>query len=502
MIKSVLVANRGEIALRVIRGASQLGIRTIAVFSEADRTSPHVLHADDAYPIGPARASRSYLAVERIIDVARRSGAEAIHPGYGFLAERADFAEAVARAGLILVGPSAATIRAMGDKVEARRRMGRAGVPVVPGTRAPLGSAAEARRTAEELGLPVVFKAAAGGGGKGMRVVRRAEEAGSAFEAAAREAEAAFGDGHIYVERFLERPRHIEIQVFGDLHGNVVHLFERECSIQRRHQKLVEEAPSPLLGPQQRAQMGAAAVRAARAVDYAGAGTVEFLHAGGEFYFLEMNTRLQVEHPVTEMITGLDLVEWQFRVAAGEHLPLGQDEIRMRGHALECRITSESPFDGFLPVTGTVSEMEVPGGPGVRWDGGIARGSEIGLHYDPLLGKLVTWASDRPRAIRRMKRALRELRIEGVATSAPLLMRIMEEDDFAAGRLSTAYLEDHPELLAAGIEPADEEAVAVAAVLLEHENRQYRAAPRIPAGTSSLSGWQREFSARKARYPG
>ena len=502
MIKSVLVANRGEIALRVIRGASQLGIRTIAVFSEADRTSPHVLHADDAYPIGPARASRSYLAVERIIDVARRSGAEAIHPGYGFLAERADFAEAVARAGLILVGPSAATIRAMGDKVEARRRMGRAGVPVVPGTRAPLGSAAEARRTAEELGLPVVFKAAAGGGGKGMRVVRRAEEAGSAFEAAAREAEAAFGDGHIYVERFLERPRHIEIQVFGDLHGNVVHLFERECSIQRRHQKLVEEAPSPLLGPQQRAQMGAAAVRAARAVDYAGAGTVEFLHAGGEFYFLEMNTRLQVEHPVTEMITGLDLVEWQFRVAAGEHLPLGQDEIRMRGHALECRITSESPFDGFLPVTGTVSEMEAPGGPGVRWDGGIARGSEIGLHYDPLLGKLVTWASDRPRAIRRMKRALRELRIEGVATSAPLLMRIMEEDDFAAGRLSTEYLGDHPELLAAGIEPADEEAIAVAAVLLEHENRQYRAAPRIPAGASSLSGWQREFSARKARYPG
>ena len=495
LIKSVLVANRGEIALRVIRGASQLGIRTIAVFSEADRTSPHVLHADEAYPIGPARASRSYLAVEKILDVARRSRAEAVHPGYGFLAESADFAEAVAREGLIFVGPSSATIRAMGDKVEARRRMARAGVPVVPGTGAPLASAAEARRTAEELGLPVVLKAVAGGGGKGMRVVRRAEEAGRAFEAAAREAEAAFGDGDVYAERFLERPRHIEIQVFGDLHGSVVHLFERECSIQRRHQKLVEEAPSPLLGPRQRARMGAAAVRAARAVDYAGAGTVEFLHAGGEFFFLEMNTRLQVEHPVTEMITGLDLVEWQFRVAAGEPLPLGQDEIPMRGHALECRITSESPFDGFLPVTGTVSEMEVPGGPGVRWDGGIGRGSEIGLHYDPLLGKLVTWASSRPRAIRRMKRALGELRIEGVVTNAPLLMRIMDEEDFAAGRLSTAYLRDHPDLFAAGIGHAGEEAVAVAAAILEHDARQRRAAPRIRSGPSSLSRWQRGLAA-------
>ena len=501
MIESVLVANRGEIALRVIRGAKELGIRTIAVFSEADRTSPHVVHADEAYPIGPARASESYLAVGKLLEVARRSGAEAVHPGYGFLAERGDFAEAVAAAGLVFVGPSAATMRAMGHKTEARQRMAAAGVPVVPGTHTPLGSSREARRAAESVGFPVVLKAAAGGGGKGMRVVRRAEEAGRAFEAAAREAEAAFGDGSVYVERFLERPRHIEIQIFGDRHGNVVHLFERECSIQRRHQKLVEEAPSALLTAGERRRMGEAAVRAARAVDYAGAGTVEFLHAGEEFFFLEMNTRLQVEHPVTEMITGIDLVEWQFRVAAGEPLPLRQEEIPLRGHALECRITSESPFDGFLPATGAVREIEVPGGPGVRWDGGIARGSEIGLHYDPLLGKLVTWAADRRGAIRRMKRALRELRIDGVETGTPLLMRIMEEPDFLAGRLSTAYLQEHPDLFETGISPAEGEILAVAAALIEHERRRGRVAPRIGAAGSPLSEWQRRLCDHEAGPP-
>ena len=496
MIKSVLVANRGEIALRVIRGARELGIRTIAVFSEADRTSPHVLHADEAYPIGPAESARSYLAIDRLLDAASRSGAEAIHPGYGFLAERAEFAEAVAAAGLIFVGPSAATIRAMGDKTEARRRMAAAGVPLVPGTGAPLESAAEARRAAESVGFPAIFKAAAGGGGKGMRVVNRVEEAGGAFEAAAREAESAFGDGSVYVERFLERPRHIEVQIFGDLDGNVVHLFERECSIQRRHQKLIEEAPSPLLAPAERSRMCEAAVRAARAVQYAGAGTVEFLRADGEFFFLEMNTRLQVEHPVTEMVTGLDLVEWQFRVASGEPLPLGQEEIPLRGHALECRITSESPFDGFLPVTGTVTEFEAPGGAGTRWDGGIARGSEIGLHYDPLLGKLITWAADRPGSIRRMRRALRELRIEGLVTNSPLLMRIMDEEDFAAGRLSTAYLPEHPGLLAAEFDVADQEAIAVAGALLEHQRRERRSTPRIEVGGASLSRWQRRVAGR------
>ena len=491
MLDSVLVANRGEIALRVIRGARELGIRTVAVFSEPDRAAPHVLQADEAYLIGPARAAESYLNTPRLLETARQAKVRAIHPGYGFLAERADFAEAVAGAGLVFVGPLAATIRAMGDKTEARRRMEAAGVPVVPGTTTPLASARDARRTAEAVGFPVVLKAAAGGGGKGMRVVRRAEDVEGAYEAAVRESEAAFGDGGIYVERYLERPRHIEVQLFGDTRGNVVHLFERECSIQRRHQKLVEEAPSPLLDSAERLRMAEAAVQAARAVDYVGAGTVEFLYQDGEFFFLEMNTRLQVEHPVTEMVTGIDLVEWQFRVASGEPLPLGQEGIPLGGHAIECRITSESPFDGFLPATGVVSELEVPGGPGVRWDGGIAPGTEIGLHYDPLLGKLIAHGADRKMAVRRMRRALGELRIGGVSTSTPLLSRIMEEPDFLAGRLSTAYLEEHPELFGADLAAAGREALVVAAALLEHRRRKGRAAPRIRRVGQPRSEWAR-----------
>ncbi len=489
MFESVLVANRGEIALRVVRGARELGIRTVAVFSEPDRAAPHVLHADEAYPIGPARAAESYLNIAALLAVARAADAEAVHPGYGFLAERADFAEAVAGAGLVFVGPAPATIRAMGEKTGARRRMEAAGVPVVPGTATPLISAREARREAESLGFPVMLKAAAGGGGKGMRVIRRAEDVAGAYEGAVREAGASFGDGSVYMERFLERPRHVEVQIFGDGHGNAVHLFERECSIQRRHQKLVEEAPSVLLRPAERRSMGEAAVRAARAVDYVGAGTVEFLYRDGEFFFLEMNTRLQVEHPVTEMVTGVDLVEWQFRVASGEALPLRQREIPLRGHSIECRITSESPFDGFLPATGLVGELDVPGGPGVRWDGGIARGTEIGLHYDPLLGKLVAHGADREVAVRRMRRALKELRIGGVSTSAPLLARIMEEPDFLAGRLSTAYLEEHPELFGAEVADSGREALAAAAALLEHERRKRRAAPRIRRAARPFSPW-------------
>ena len=491
MLESVLVANRGEIALRVIRGARELGIRTVAVFSEPDRGAPHVLHADEAYLIGPARAADSYLNIARLLEVARRANARAVHPGYGFLAERADFAEAVTDAGFVFVGPSAATIKAMGDKTEARRRMEAAGVPVVPGATTPLASADEARRAAEAVGFPVVLKASAGGGGKGMRVVRRARDISGALAGAVREAEAAFGDSSVYVERYLERPRHIEVQLFGDTHGDIVHLFERECSIQRRHQKLIEEAPSALLDPVGRERMGEAAVRAARAVDYVGAGTVEFLYEDGEFFFLEMNTRLQVEHPVTEMVTGVDLVDWQFRVASGEPLPLRQPEIPLRGHAIECRITSESPFEGFLPATGVVSELDVPGGPGVRWDGGIAAGTGVGLHYDPLLGKLITHGADREVAVRRMRRALGELRIGGVSTSAPLLSRIMEEPDFLAGRLSTAYLEEHPELFGADPPAADRETLVVAAALLEHERRRGRAAARIRRGGRPLSRWAR-----------
>lgn len=501
LIESVLVANRGEIALRVIRGARELGIRTIAVFSEPDRGAPHVLHADEAYPIGPARASDSYLNIGRLVEVARSSRAQAVHPGYGFLAERGDFADAVTGAGLVFVGPTADTIRAMGDKTEARRRMEAAGVPVVPGTSEPLGSGREAHGVAEEVGFPVVLKAAAGGGGKGMRVVRRPKEVAGAFRAASREAEAAFGDGRVYVERFLERPRHIEVQLFGDTHGNVVHLFERECSIQRRHQKLIEEAPSALLREEERQSMGAAAVRAARAVDYVGAGTVEFLYEDGEFFFLEMNTRLQVEHPVTEMVTGVDLVEWQFRVASGEALPVLQRDIRREGHAIECRITSESPFDGFLPATGVVSALEIPGGPGVRWDGGIARGTGIGLHYDPLLGKLIAHGADRETALRRMKRALSELRIGGLSTSAPLLSLIMDEPDFQEGRISTRYLEEHPELFRTEIPAATRRALAAAAALLEHAAGPERVSPRIRRAGTSLSRWARAGAATDPARP-
>ena len=501
MIKSVLVANRGEIALRVIRGARELGIRSIAVFSEPDRRAPHVLHADEAYPIGPARAADSYLNIDRLLDVARRAGAHAVHPGYGFLAERADFADAVTAAGIVFVGPAAETIRAMGDKTEARRRMEAAGVPVVPGTSEPLASAREASGVANEVGFPVVLKAAAGGGGKGMRVVRRPEEVPGGFNAAMREAEAAFGDGRVYVERFLDRPRHIEVQLFGDSHGNIVHLYERECSIQRRHQKLIEEAPSALLGEEERHSMGAAAVRAARAVSYVGAGTVEFLYQDGEFFFLEMNTRLQVEHPVTEMVTGVDLVEWQFRVASGQALPMRQHEIPLEGHAIECRIPSESPFDGFLPATGVVGELEIPGGPGVRWDGGIARGTEVGLHYDPLLGKLIAHGAGREAAVRRMKGALRELTVGGVSTSAPLLSLIMDEPDFRAGRISTRYLEEHPELFRAEVPAATRRALVAAAALLEHRAGPGRASPRIRRAATPLSRWARVGTATDSPRP-
>ena len=494
MIESVLVANRGEIALRVVRGARELGIRAVAVYSDADRAAPHVLQADEAYRLGPAPASESYLDAGKILAVARRARAEAVHPGYGFLAERGDFAEAVAEAGLVFVGPPAAAVRAMGNKTEARRRMKEAGVPVIPGTDAPLDSWEEAREAVSKAGFPAILKAAAGGGGKGMRVVGAPDEVRSAFEASVREAEAAFGDGRVYVERFLQRPRHVEVQVFADAAGGAVHLFERECSVQRRHQKLLEEAPSPLLTPEERARMGEAAVKAARAVDYVGAGTVEFLCQDGEFYFLEMNTRLQVEHPVTEMVTGVDLVEWQFRVASGEALPLRQAELALCGHAVECRITAESPFDGFLPATGTVTDLALPGGPGVRWDGGVARGTEVGLHYDSLLGKLVTHGRDRDEAVRRMKGALKELRIGGVSTSAPLLARVLDEPDFLAGRLSTAYLDDHPALF--DDEPPDSErrALAAAAALLEHSRRGEGGTRRIRRQGRSLPDWTRAAS--------
>jgi acetyl-CoA carboxylase biotin carboxylase subunit len=492
LIRSVLIANRGEIALRIIRGARELGIRTVAVYSEADRSAPHVLQADEAVAIGPAPSAASYLRGDVLIDVARRVGAEAIHPGYGFLAERADFARAVEDAGLVLVGPTSATIAAMGDKTEARRRMASAGVPIVPGLSEPLADADAAERAGPAVGFPLVLKAAAGGGGKGMRLVAEPGTLRRGFEAAHREALAAFGDGRVYMERYLERPRHVEIQVLGDTHGHVVHLGERECSVQRRHQKLIEEAPSPVLTAAEREAMGSTAVRAARAVEYRGVGTVEFLYQDGVFYFLEMNTRLQVEHPVTELVTGLDLVEWQLRVASGEALSFDQGDVRLQGHAIECRITSEDPAAGFLPSTGVVTHLDVPSGPGVRWDGGIRQGGEVTLHYDPLLAKLIVYARDRPTAIARMRRALDELVVAGVETSASFHRRVMVEPDFLAGSLSIRYVEDHPELVGGDESEAEVVAAAVAAALLEDEWRG-RNAPRLGPdgrGGAGLSSWR------------
>ena len=491
MIRSVLVANRGEIALRVVRAARERGIRAVAVYSDVDRLAPHVLEADEAYPIGPAPAAESYLGGDRLIEVARRAGAEALHPGYGFLAERADFARAVEAAGLVFVGPAPDTITAMGDKAEARRRMAAAGVPIVPGLVDPVADARAALKAARELGFPVLLKAAAGGGGKGMRVVHEEGDVARAFDAATREAEAAFGDGRVYLERFIDRPRHIEIQVLGDSHGHVVHLGERECSIQRRHQKLIEEAPSPTLTAAEREAMGEAAVKAAQAVDYRGVGTVEFLYRKGEFYFLEMNTRLQVEHPVTELVTGIDLVDWQFRVASGEALDFTQADVCLHGHAIECRITSEDVCAGFLPSTGIVAHLEIPAGPGVRWDGGIQQGHAVTLHYDPLLAKLVVHAPDRATAIARMARALDELVITGVETSTPFHRRVMRERGFRDGDFSIEYVADHPELLAP--RPSDEElgAAAVAAALLEDEYRRRRMTPRMESGARrGESAWR------------
>ena len=491
MIRSLLVANRGEIAVRIVRAARERGIRTIAVYSEPDRLAPHVLAADEAYAIGPAPSAESYLVAERLIEVAKRAKADAIHPGYGFLAERALFAQAVEDAGLIFVGPRSETITAMGDKTEARRRMAAAGVPIVPGLTESVADPEAAVVAARDVGYPVLLKASAGGGGKGMRVVEREEDLARAFDAAQREALAAFGDDSVYLERYLDSPRHVEIQVLGDAHGNVVHLGERECSIQRRHQKLVEEAPSPAITQEERAAMGEAAVRAAQAVAYRGAGTVEFLYQNGDFFFLEMNTRIQVEHPVTELVTGIDLVDWQLRVASGEALDFTQADVVMSGHAIECRITSEDPLSGFLPSTGVVTRLEIPSGAGVRWDGGIHEGFEVSLHYDPLLAKLIVHGASREIAIARMARALDELVITGIETSASFHRRVMDEPDFRAGTFSIRYLDEHTELLESDTSEEALRAAALAAALLEDEDRLRHRIPRIGASAQvEMSSWR------------
>ena len=493
-MRRVLIANRGEIALRIIRACHEEGLEAVAVHSLPDRGSPHVRAADHAVALGGVAPAENYLDIEKLIAAAKESGADAVHPGYGFLAERAAFADAVVRAGLTWIGPPADAIRAMGDKTEARQRMRAAGVPIVPGGAEPLDGLAQAAPMAQELGYPVMVKAAAGGGGKGMRVVRTEAELGPALEAAGREAAKAFGDPSLYLEKLVERPRHIEIQVLADAY-RTVHLGERECSIQRRHQKLVEEAPSIAVDLDLRRRMGAAAVAAAKAVNYRGAGTCEFLVADdGTFYFLEMNTRIQVEHPVTELVYGVDLVREQLRIAGGGAMQVPEGELVPSGWSMECRITSEDPANGFLPDTGTVEFLRAPSGPGVRWDAGIEPGNEITLHYDPMLAKLIVWAQDRPAAIRRMRRALNELIITGVATNQAFHRRLLDDPAFIAGEIDIQFLERRGDLLDAVIPDADASAIAIAAALAENEARGARKPAVAAAGAagSAQSRWAAE----------
>jgi len=442
MLESVLIANRGEIACRIIRSARRMGLRTVAVYSEADRGALHVRLADEAVEIGPAEARRSYLDIERILEAARSTTAQAIHPGYGFLSENAGFARACEAAGIVFVGPPASAIERMGSKSEARLLMAAAGVPVLPGYDGDDQGDDVLEAQARQLGFPLLVKPTAGGGGKGMRVVRGAGELIDALASSRREASKAFGDPRLLLERFVEKGRHVEIQVFADKHGGALHLFERDCSLQRRHQKVIEEAPAPRLDDPTRSAMGEAAVAAARAVGYVGAGTVEFLYDGRGFYFLEMNTRLQVEHPVTEMITGLDLVEWQLRVAGGERLPLAQSQVTQRGHAIEARLYAEDPERGFLPSTGRITRLHFPPEDAhLRVDAGVGEGDEVTIYYDPMIAKLIAWGADRPEAMDRLRSALAATEIEGVRTNARFLWEILGHEAVRAGDLSTRLLE-------------------------------------------------------------
>jgi acetyl-CoA carboxylase biotin carboxylase subunit len=489
MFRKILIANRGEIAIRIIRACRDLGISPVAVFSEADANALHVRMADEACCIGAPPSAQSYLNIEAIIAAAKKSGAEAIHPGYGFLAENADFARAVTAAGLTFIGPDAAAMDVMGSKTSARRAAAAAGVPVVPGTTEPLQSFADAVETADRFGYPVMLKAAAGGGGKGMRQVASESDLRSAFDAAQSEAASAFGNPEIYVEKVVERPRHIEVQVFADQHGNFVHLGERECSIQRRHQKVIEECPSPINDSALRERMGQAAIKIARAVDYVGAGTVEFLFSDAtrEFYFLEMNTRLQVEHPVTELVTGIDLVREQINVAAGARLSFSQEDVQWRGHAIECRVYAEDPDNNFFPSPGKITFLRVPCGPGVRDDGGVSEGDEVSIYYDPMISKLAVWGSTRAESIDRLRRALDEYAVGGIKTTLPFFREIVRDEEFIGGLLDTGFItrfnerKRGPGVLPVGTQAQDahasEQDMAIIAAALAYTRAQRKSSP-------------------------
>jgi 3-methylcrotonyl-CoA carboxylase alpha subunit len=484
----ILIANRGEIACRVIRTARRLGIATVAVYSEADRDALHVELADEAWLIGPPPARESYLNIPAILDAARASGAEAVHPGYGFLSENAEFAEACAAAGLVFVGPPAAAIRAMGSKAAAKELMLRHGVPLLPGYHGDDQDPARLVDEAERIGFPILIKASAGGGGRGMRIVMGRHEFPGALAAAQREATNAFADDQILIEKYLLQPRHIEIQIFADRHGNTVHLFERDCSIQRRHQKVVEEAPAPRLDPQRRHAMGKAAVTAARAVGYSGAGTVEFIADAAGFYFIEMNTRLQVEHTVTEAVTGLDLVEWQLRVASGEALPLGQQDLAVRGHAIEVRLYAEDPERGFLPQSGTLRGLRLPPADIARVDSGVREGDRVTPYYDPMIAKIIAWGEDRRAALVRLRRALGETAVLGVLTNLGLLARVAAHPEFAAAATDTGFIERHRDVLLPGHRPVPDRAVA-AVVLSRLLARQTAAETAARHSGDPFSPW-------------
>ena len=468
MLRKVLIVNRGEIAMRILRGCAELGIEPVTVYSDADRLATHVRHANEAYRIGPPPVRESYLLGEKLIEIALKCGADSVHPGYGFLAENADFAQAVLDAGLTWIGPSPQAIRQMGDKVQAREKMAQANVPLVPGTPKDM-SDDDLMAESAKIGYPLLVKAAAGGGGTGMRPVYKPEDLVASLRSARNEAQAAFGDGRVYLERMLEGARHVEIQILGDHHGNIIHLGERECSIQRRHQKLIEESPSPAVDETLRQKMGETAVRAAKAVNYANAGTVEFLlDKNHNFYFLEMNTRLQVEHPVTEMVTGVDIVKEMLRIAGGRVLSYRQEDIKIKGWAIECRILAEDPYQNFMPSTGQITGFSVPTGHGVRVDNGTYFNMHITPYYDSLLAKLIAWGETRPEAILRMRRALAEFRISGVKTTIPFHIRMMNHTRFQAGQLDTNFLENHFNIQDNLPNPTHLQAAAVAATLVAH----------------------------------